>query len=61
MDIDSHFHTFIEKISLETTDVGSQITKWKECLEKRKLIEFVRRSGSTRSSVSSKSKSYVDW
>ena len=48
----TYFHNFIEKISIDEIKLGSQITTWKECLEGKLAIEFVRRSGSTKRGTS---------
>ena len=47
-DIQYYFHNFIEKLAINETELGTQITKWKECLEKDISIDFVRKSGSTK-------------
>lgn len=43
-----HFQNLVEKLAIDETDLGNQITEWKECLEDRLSVDFVRKSGSTK-------------
>lgn len=43
-----YFQNLIEKLSIDETDLGKQVTEWKECLEKKKAVDFVRKSGSSK-------------
>lgn len=59
-DMQAIFSKFIENLAIDESDLGHQITEWKECLEKRESIEFVRKSGSTKRGTSINASSDID-